>query len=193
MKLGDGELAGLTAAGSLAYAAIDTGASSRPWQLVRSSGGGVNELGRFGPSKPEWLELAGSRAGRVAAAWATLGSDYLQAGRSLPTASGGSFGAELQRGIASGPAQLAFAGERQALAYPDRAGNTVLNIDGEITQLTGDGPAVRHSARDAATARNGDDVLVLDRGQTRTRTTLRVLGPGRAARERRRGRVAARA
>src|SRR5215207_5295539 len=62
-------------------------------------------------------------------------------------------------------------------AYPDDEGNAALSRDGAATTLTSTGPLLRSTPLDVT----GSAPLVLARVQSRTRSQLRVLGPGAPA------------
>lgn len=165
VRIGEGPLHALTASGGAAWAVVESGRRGPAFTLVRSAGAGAGVVRRFGQRNAVFPDVGASATGRVFVSWGRP----VSGGEAYELASGS--GAARVLGISgTGPARLDFSspGEEPQIVYPDREGDVARQ--GEA--LTFDAPARRHHPLDAEAG------LVLDVGQTREFTELRVLGPG---------------
>lgn len=180
VERGDAELAALAVdARGTALAVVDRGGRSDPFVLVRVAGTRRERIDVFGAEKGEWPSVAAA-GGRALVAWARP----ISGGAELSLAREGD-GARLGEpgvaGFATSPGRLAVDAEGRALiAHADERGDVALTgEDGAVATLTADGPERRHLPLDLALTATGP--LVLDLGQTRERSELRVLGEGAPA------------
>ena len=166
-----GGLVALAAGPGSAYAVVSTRAREKPFRLVRSDGSRAASLGAFGVPGADYADVAAGAAGplTVVARPTTSGYAYESAG----------FGASEVLGAGTGAPVLALDGTTRIAAYPDNDGDAVVSRDGATTTLTRTGPALRTTPLDAVVTDGRP--LVLARVQSRTRSQLRVLGPGAPA------------
>jgi hypothetical protein len=163
-----GGLVALAAGSGSAYAVVSTRARAKPFRLVRSDGRRATSLGAFGVPGADYADVAAGAAGPlvVFARPTTDGYAYESAG----------FGASERLGEGTGAPVLGLDGTTRIAAYPDDDGDAAISRDGATTILTRTGPALRTTPLDAVVA--GGSPLVLARVQSRSRSQLRVLGPG---------------
>jgi len=166
-----GGLVALAAGPGIAYAVVSTRARAKPFRLVRSDGRGAASLGAFGVPGADYADVAAGAAGPlvVFARPTTSGYAYESSG----------LGAAARLGEGTGAPVLALDGTSRIAAYPDDDGDAAISRDGATTTLTSTGPALRTTPLDAVVADGSP--LVLARVQSRSRSQLRVLGPGAPA------------
>jgi hypothetical protein len=164
-----GGLVALAAGHGSAYAVVATRARAKPFRLVRSDGRRATSLGAFGVPGADYADVAAGANGPVTvfARPTTDGYAYESTGAGAPERLGEGTGAPV----------LTLDGMTRIAAYPDEDGDAALSRDGAAMTLTSTGPVLRTTPLDIA----GDAPLVLARVQSRTRSQLRVLGPGAPA------------
>ena len=128
----------------------------------------ATSLGAFGVPGADYADVAAGAAGPliVFARPTTAGYAYESTG----------LGAAAALGQGTGAPVLALDGTTRIAAYPDDDGDAAISRDGATTVLTSTGPALRTTPLDAVVSDGSP--LVLARVQSRTRSQLRVLGPG---------------
>ena len=161
----------LAAGPGSAYAVVSTRAREKPFRLVRSDGSRATTSARSGCPARDYADVAAGAAGplTVVARPTTSGYAYESAG----------LGASEVLGAGTGAPVLALDGTARIAAFTDDDGDAVLSRDGATTILTRTGPALRTTPLDAVVT--DGSALVLARVQSRTRSQLRVLGPGAPA------------
>jgi len=177
-----GGLEALAVSGAAAYGVVDSGDANAPFALVRSDGASAGTPLSFGERGAEFPDLAGGPGDSLVASWGrplSNGDGYVVAG--APTAPGAAFGAVQPLANGTGPGRLALdATGTPVLAFPDGDGNTTLVRGGVGERLTATAPEERHLPLDVAVGADGG-AFVLELVQTRTRSELRLLGPGAPA------------
>jgi hypothetical protein len=177
-----GGLEALAVSGGAAYAIVDSADASAPFALVRSDGASAGAPRRFGERDAEFPDLASGPGESLVASWGqslSNGDRYVVAG--APTVPGAAFGAAQPLANGTGPGRLALdAAGTPVLALPDGDGNTTLVRAGVAERLTATAPEERHLPLDVAVGADGG-AFVLELVQTRTRSELRLLGPGAPA------------
>jgi hypothetical protein len=166
-----GGLVALAAGPGSAYAVVSTGERAKPFRLVRSDGSGATSLGAFGVPGSDYADVAADAAGPLTVFARPTSSGYAY------ESSG--FGVAARLGEGTGAPVLALDGTSRIAAYPDDDGDAAISRDGSTTTLTSTGPALRNTPLDAVVTDGSP--LVLARAQSRTRSQLRVLGPGAPA------------
>jgi hypothetical protein len=179
----DGEAYALAVAHGSALAVVESGDRTLPFDLVRSTGAGVSVVGGFGELDSEFPSVAAGDDGRAFAGWGLP----VSGGYALRVAPVSALDEPLDGVPGTGPGRLAVGAADVLLAYPDRDGNaalSTLSTDRRAAAeaplaLTSTAPFRRHLPLGVAAVEGG--ALVLDLIQERSRTELRVIGPGAPA------------
>ena len=151
-----GPVVALAAGPGAVYSVVGTGNRNVPFRLTRGS----RPLATFGSRGAEYADVA-------------VGPDGPVTVFARPTSTGFAYEAGLARlGEGTGPPVLTLDGAAPVVAFPDDDGDVVLGA----SPLTQTGPLLRHAPLDVT-----DGPLILDLARSRTRTELRVLGPGAPA------------
>jgi hypothetical protein len=176
----------LAATPDAGVAVVDSGTRSSPFRVVRSGGSSASLLGTFGDARSDEPAIAAGAAGLLLGWSEPVSGGIAVIGEPIPGRR------PQQLAVGTGTPALGLTGDGSAVAaYPDASGDTVLETFPGVTraarpyampgraQLSRDAPERRH--RPLGVAVTEARTLVLDLIQTRTRTELRVLGPGAPA------------
>jgi hypothetical protein len=173
-------LIGLTAAGGSAYAIVHTRDHSLPFAIVRTGGRSRSVAQPFGEPGAEFPDVAAGPNDSVLVSWGRpISNGDLLIISTAPSTSAARFGASELLASGTGPGRLAIDPAGQpVVAYPDGDGDAAFTRgSGPQERLTATAPELRHLPLDVALDPAGA-VFMVDLVQSRTRSELRLLGPG---------------
>jgi hypothetical protein len=120
-----GGLVALAAGPGSAYAVVATGARTKPFRLVRSSGRGAADLGAFGGSGADYADVAAGAAGPVIASARPTSDGYAYDSAAFTA---GRFAAPAVLGEGTGPAVLGLDGATRVAVFPDDDGDAAITL-----------------------------------------------------------------